>query len=234
MIALLKKHGKTKHLANRILIIFDDLALNKNLFLSAIRISAKQIEPITGLFRIGQRSGSFIYASPKQRLKMVPVHKGNLPHALMTTGAITQPNYKTTRFMSERTAYISTHDHVMGAVIVEIEDDIHFHFRQIQADSKGHFIDLNKHYRGGKVETIQPETFVIGDWHSGDTDPDVKKAWFDVIKALKPKKIIIHDVFNGKSINPHDRHKCVTRAIQAHEKKLNLQEEFDVVAEDCE
>ena len=99
-----------RRLSNEI-VVCEDTSINNNLFISTIKVSAKQIDPITGLGRIGQRDGSFIYASPKQRLQFSPVSNNKLPHALMTTGAITLPSYTTTNYMSERTAYIAEHDH---------------------------------------------------------------------------------------------------------------------------
>jgi len=52
-------------------IVFRDLKLNDKFFISTIKLSAKHINPLTGLSRIGQRSGSFCYASPKQSLEFV-------------------------------------------------------------------------------------------------------------------------------------------------------------------
>lgn len=130
--------------------IFSDVALNSNLFISTIKLSAKHIDPVTGLARLGKRNGSFIYASPKQRLFFSPVRNKKLPHALMTTGAVTLPDYQTDRYMSERTAYIAKTDHVMGGIIVEIEDDDIYHFRQIQAEKNGAFVDLGVYYKKEK------------------------------------------------------------------------------------
>lgn len=193
-------------------IVFDDLELNSNLFISAIKLSAKHIDPITGLERIGQRDGSFIYASPKQRLKYVPTSNTKLPHAIMTTGAITTPNYKTKRYLSERTAYIADNDHILGAIIVEVVDKNIFHFRQIQADKNGSFIDLGKEYNGSSVKDIKPEAIIVGDLHSGEVNPDIRKVWFSMIDELKPKQLVLHDIFNGKSINPHERERVINRA----------------------
>ena len=106
------------------------------------RLSAKQIDPITGLGRIGQRNGTFVYASPKQRLKSSPISNIKMPHFLMTTGAITIPDYTSANYMSNRTAYIAEYDHVMGGLIVEIGNSDEYHFRQFQCDN-GRMIDYN-------------------------------------------------------------------------------------------
>jgi len=123
-------------------IIFDDLKLNSNIHISSLRVNAKQINPTTGLGRISQGKGSFVFASPKQSLEFDPVSSTKLPHARMSTGACTIANYSSSKGNSQRTAFLADHDHILGAVIVEIRNDEIYHFRQIQADSKGKYIEL--------------------------------------------------------------------------------------------
>lgn len=207
-------------------IVVSDISLNSNIHINTIKISAKHIDPVTSLTRIGQRTGSFLYASPKQRLKYVATGNLRHSHAVMTTGAVTIPKYDTDRYMSNRTAHIAKYDHVMGAIIVEIEDDKYYHFRQVQADNDGSFIDLGKKYTTSSVEDCPPEAFVLGDWHSGETDPDVARCWKEISKLLKPKRILLHDVFNGMSINHHEERNIILRAQRANRGRLNLEEEF--------
>jgi hypothetical protein len=208
-------------------VVFEDTKLNSNLFISTIKLSAKHIDPTTSLGRIGQRSGSFIYASPKQRLKVVPVSNQKLPHICMTTGAITTSNYKTERYLSERTAYIAEHDHVMGAVVIEIKDSKKYFFRQLQAEDSGAFIDLGVSYQpNGKIYKENPIGFVLGDWHAGSTDPLARKVWAEIIKELKPETLVLHDFFDGQSINPHERGRHIERAKLAEKGRLNLEAEL--------
>lgn len=215
-------------------IVLEDTKLNSNVFLSTIKLSAKHIDPTTGLGRIGQRNGTFIYASPKQRLKAVPTSNKELPHFMMTTGAITAPNYTSELYMSQRTAYIAEHDHVLGAVVVEIKDDEIYHFRQIQADSKGAFFDLGTKYTSTATTPSRPEAFVLGDWHAGSTDPKAREAWFAVSKETRPKRIILHDAFDGVSINHHEQHYKLLKAKRAEKGQLSLEEELKILARDLD
>lgn len=215
-------------------IVLEDTHLNSNIFLSTIKLSAKHIDPITSLTRVGQREGSFIYASPKQRLKASPVSNVKMPHFLMTTGAITVPDYRSTNYMSNRTAYIAEHDHVMGAIVVEIGDSDEYHFRQIQFDDKGRFIDLGHQYDGKNIKEIRPEAFVLGDWHSGSTCPMAKSVWKQVCDDTKPKKLVLHDTFDGRSINHHESHNIDSLAKRAEVGHLNLLDELKLVASDLE
>src|SRR5665213_1943680 len=85
--------------------VFDQVTLNSNIHISSLRINAKQINPTTGLGRICQGQGSFIFASPKQSLEYDPVSNVKYPHARMSTGACTIANYRSTQGNSLRTAY---------------------------------------------------------------------------------------------------------------------------------
>lgn len=208
-------------------IVMEDTAINSNLFISTIKLSAKHIDPITGLGRIGQQNGSFVYASPKQRMKPVPVSNSKMPHVIMTTGAITKASYGTDRYLSERTAYIAEHDHVMGAIIVEVQDEEIFHYRQVQASKKdGSITDLGVRYSPNQTKKVQPEAFVLGDWHSGETDPVASKCWLDIIDTLKPRRVVLHDAFNGHSINHHEAEQSITKAHRAEKAELSLTSEL--------
>jgi hypothetical protein len=212
-------------------IVLEDTELNSNIFLSTIKLSAKQVDPITGLGRIGQRKGTFVYASPKQRLKSSPVSNVKMPHFLMTTGAITVPDYTSANYMSNRTAYIADYDHVMGGLIVEIGDSDEYHFRQFQCDN-GKMIDLGVEYDGKDTKEARPEAFVLGDWHAGSTCPMSKKVWEDISKKLKPKRLIMHDLFDGASINHHEAHNIHLKSLRARAGQLDLEAELKIVAKD--
>lgn len=213
-------------------IVVSDVSLNSNLHISTIKLSAKHIDPVTSLTRIGQKDGSFIYASPKQRLKCVATGADKGTHVVMTTGAVTLPQYDSERYMSDRTAHIADHDHIMGALIIEVQDDKIYHFRQIQADGKGRFVDLGHRYSSEGKEEYAPEAFVLGDWHSGETDPIAAKCWKEVCKELKPKSLVLHDLFNGRSINHHESHNIISRTLNAEKGFLNLKDEITGVALD--
>jgi hypothetical protein len=223
---------KIDPILNKEVIVFDNLALNSNIFTNPIKLSAKHIDPVTGLGRLGQRNGSFIYASPKQRLKMIPTSNTKPPVALMTTGACTIPAYNSERYLSDRTAVIAHNDHVMGAIIVEVESDRFFHFRQIQSERSGSFIDLDKYFQGDVISAARPEALVLGDWHSGSTDPVAKAATFDQICTLKPRRLIIHDGFDGRSISHHAEKNKILRAQRASKNQLSLEQELRQYAKD--
>lgn len=214
------------------LIITEDTELNSNFFINTIKTTAKQINPIVGLGRIGQREGSFVYASPKQMLKVEATSSRKPPKAIMTTGAISKSNYSTDMYMSERLAYLADHDHKMGAIVVEIKNEKIFHYRQIQFDKQGRFVDLGMMYGPNFIKKYAMNTLIPGDWHSGETDPQVKKVIFEMLDEFSPYRVIIHDGFNGLSINHHEEGNTVLKAKRFELNQTDLSSELAYLADD--
>jgi hypothetical protein len=208
--------------------IFENMVLNSNIWISNIKISPNSAQPTTALSRIGQRDGSLIAASPKQHLEFVAVGNEKLPHAVMSTGAITVPNYanpKTGRI--SRTDYFAEHDHVLGAVIVEVVSGKEYHFRQIQAANDGTFHDLGKKYfPSRKSLKVAPIGMLWGDLHAGEVDLSAKKAALEQMKALGVRRVFLGDAFSGISINHHEEKNLITRARLAMKCKMSLEDEM--------
>jgi len=211
--------------------IFESTILNSNIRISSLRINAKQINPTTGLGRICQGKGSFIFASPKQSLEYDPVSNIKYPHARMSTGACTVANYSSTQGNSLRTAYIAEHDHVVGALIVEVEDDKIYHFTQIQADLEGGVCHHGFYYIGdNKPRKVTPK-LVMGDYHAGEHDDTAISAWEEIIESMGVDEVFFHDLFNGKSISHHEQHNIVLRARHSKRGLLSLSDELRVTGE---
>ena len=208
-------------------VIFKDTYLNRNLCLCAVKMSAKQINPLSGLDRLAvTRQASIIVASPKVFLKYIPNMHYDIPPALMTTGAITENNYDNDRYMSKRTSTLAENDHAYGAVVIEIEDDHIFHFRHVQASKEGSLTDLGIDYLpDGSIKKMKETVMVMGDSHTGYHDKELHEEVMKIAEKTNVNKIMLHDVFNGTSITHHDIGKSVTRAIKAEEGKLGLENE---------
>lgn len=216
-------------------IVFEETSLNSNFFISGIRVTAKQINPITGLNEISQMKGSFISASPKQFLEYDAVSANKLPHARMTSGACTLPNYSSSRGNSQRSSYIANFQHTIGAVIVEIKGDDIYHFRQIQSDGDGSFCDLGVEYSGNKSKRLTKDKapiLVMGDYHAGEHDETAVKAWIEIINELGVQEVVFHDMFNGASINHHEEHDIMNRAARIRKGLNSLETELAITSQE--
>lgn len=208
-------------------VVFKDMYLNSSLYLCAIKVSAKQINPLTGLDRVPVKKGaSIIIASPKVFLKHIPNMHYDIPPALMTTGAITVNNYDTERYMSKRTSTLAENDHTYGAVIVEVENKDIFHFRHVQASSYNSITDMGIDYLpDGTIKQMEESAMVMGDSHVGYHDLELHEEVMEVASRAHVKEVILHDIFHGSSISHHDAKKGVTNAIKAKEGRLGLERE---------
>ena len=204
--------------------VTSDYKLNDKIRISNYEILPQQIDPITGLARFTQSDVSTVFASPKQRLKVVPNSNSKLPKVLMTTGAVTQPNYR-----DNRIGRIGRNDHTPGALVVETIGNTEYHFRQLSSLKNGVFYDLGNKYDGAKDPISERlEVMVVGDWHFGDTNKRIRKETFEMIKQYNPKRLILHDFFNGYSISHHEQNDIV--ALSRKKNKLNLDKELKFAA----
>lgn len=209
-------------------IVFKDLKLCSNLLISAIKIDPKQVDPVLGLHDISNRESTVIVGSPKQRRAPVPNSNNKLAKFIQATGAITKPKYMPRDGVPKRRDALATLQHVMGAVIVEIVDTKLYHFREVEALKDGSFNDLFVNYSPEGTKAAKVEAIIQGDYHNGSTDPKADQCADDLCAIGKPKYRILHDFFDGESINHHERKNKVARAITASKpgNKLSLEQEL--------
>jgi hypothetical protein len=204
-------------------VITTDYAINDSIKISNFEIKPQQILPLTGIKRFAQGDKSFIFASPKQCLEYVANSYDAIPKAIMTTGACTKPRYNT----NNRIGRIAEKDHEYGFVVVEKVDKKFYHFRQIRALTNGSFYDIDGQYKDGKFSKLKEvPAFVVGDLHPYDTDPLHQKVTFAQIRALKPKKVFLHDTFNGTSISHHYKGHNIKMFDVSQQQGLSLEKEL--------
>jgi len=205
-------------------VINNNFKLNDKIRISEYEINPQMIIPVTGLARLTQSDVSTIFASPKQMMKVVPNSNEKLPKVLMTTGAVTNAYYR-----DNRIGRIAALDHRYGALIVETDGRSGYHYRQLQSLKNGTMVDLGRKYRGkDKPVFTRPEAMVLGDIHVGDTNKSVMKETYEMFSKYKPKRVFLHDLFNGVSVNHHNDGKVATLA--KNNKNLNLLSEMRVVS----
>jgi hypothetical protein len=207
--------------------------LNENIHISNMVVPPQNVDPSSGRGRFVQGDQTLIMAHPKQRVKAFPNSNFDLPKILVGTGAITYPNYNETNHRGDA----AKRDHTYGGIIVEIMNDKIFHFRNMRALKNGKCIDLGLEFKGNQPKKeAKLEALVLGDLHVGDTDPEVRKANYEMIREFNPKRLVIHDLFNGHSVNHHNIGKLVTQVREVIMRgRQNLGEELKhVYYELCE
>ena len=204
-----------------------DYKLNNNCIISDIIVPPQNVDPSTSKDRYVQSDQTMIFAHPKQRFKTVAAGNAKLPKILATTGACTHPNYNETNSKGDT----AKKDHKYGAVVVEIIDDTSYNLRHIPAFKNGKFIDLGVLYNGNKIveEKVKCEALVLGDIHWGDHDFRAIEANYEMIDFFKPKRLFLHDLLNGHSVNPHEKDNFLSRARFYEQGRLSIEDELKAV-----
>jgi len=203
--------------------------------MSDIKIQPTATDPMTGLRGL-TGVNSCVFGSPKVQFETVPVLEGNLPKIMMTTGACTVRNYT-----DSKSGKKGEFHHTLGFVIIEIKDESTFFVRQITATDDGNFTDLNTKVEydfENEESTIRKvnklAAIVFGDVHFGQHDPIVLNKTLEFMEIMKPEHVILHDVFDGLSINHHD----IKNPFVQYEREMNgtntLKDEVESLLEGLE
>lgn len=169
--------------------------------LSDIKIQPTAVNPMTGMESITGEASCLI-GHTRQHMTTIPVLDGMAPKIIMTTGACTIPNYT-----DSKSGKKAEFHHILGFVIVEVEDKDIFHMRQVSADDDGNFIDLIYELKDGKIKkNSHCGALVMGDIHVGYHDNRIIDKTFDIMSHIKPEYVVLHDVLDFKAASHHGKH----------------------------
>lgn len=190
--------------------------------LSDVKIQPTTSVPTSGLNGITGLE-SCIIGHPRVQMKSLPVVDGYPNKLLLTTGAITIPNYTDTAVGKKGEFH-----HQMGFVVVELDGE-NFHVRQITADKKGDFYDLIYCVKKGEVCICKEESpaLIFGDLHLYEEDKIAVEASFKMAEILRPKKIFLHDLCNGHAVSHHEQRDPFILLSREEDGSWRLQEELD-------
>lgn len=163
-----------------------------------IMIQATSLLPCNGL-SVTSRGRSQVFGHPVRHHIPVPCPTGEIPPYLHTTGSCTNPCYSQTKTGSRAAEH-----YVLGALLVDVHEDGYYHARQINATHDGSFYDLDCFYSEGEVSSGHAiESILLGDWHSGSTDPDVIRTLPEIYAKLNPEYTFIGDAIDFHSQSHH-------------------------------
>jgi len=173
------------------------------IYCGELNILPTAVNPLSG-FDTYTQNASGIIPHAKMQLKSLPRQKDEDPRFLYTTGAITLRNY-----IDMKAGQKAAFHHVIGALVVEVNADGEWWVRQISADDKGGFYDLDKYYSPNGVEEGENIKAVSwGDIHAEDIDPLVRRGMFDeggILDTLRPEYQFMHDLLTFRARNHHRR-----------------------------
>lgn len=205
-------------------IIGERIFLSKHLVLLADIMTQPTAErPLDGFESISGPQSAII-GHPKLELTTVPTPQEKLPKLLTTTGAITRRNY-----IESKAGKKGEFHHTFGACVVEMDGEA-FHIRQLNMRADGSFCDLLAEYAGESVVRYERvPALVMGDTHVEVADPEAVRATFEgpdsMVAVLKPGTLVWHDVFDGQSLNHHERGRAFHDYVKHHAMRNDVEAE---------
>lgn len=198
--------------------------------LAHIKIVPTATEPLSG-FEAYTGTDSAIIGHPKIQFLSVATMSGK-PKVLLTTGAITIPNYT-----DSKAGMKGEFHHSLGAVVVEVDNDNLFHVRHVHASgSDSGFYDLDKRYSpSGVKKGIRASALITGDTHAEFIDKIVEDVTFhnadSIVSTVKPEYAVVHDVTDFYARNHHHRGNDVLTYGKHHFGRNNVQDGLQAAAD---
>ena len=179
-------------------------------YIGDINILPTAKNPLTGLVPFSgdeEIKTHVIIGSPKYHIETLKRFESfekqpiNNILTLRSSLSITQPNYS-----NQKNNYIAELHHTNGFNIIEFDENGVAFIRDISCDKEtGSFYDLDVLVEDGVVKkNNEISGMVVGDIHSGNQEVGVLDATISMIKDLKIKDVVLHDVMDGSSINHHE------------------------------
>lgn len=171
----------------------------------------------------GESSG--IFPHTKMAMESIPVCKGDPLKFNYTTGCVTLKNY-----LAMKAGLKADFHHCFGALIVEIDASDDWFVRQINAIDDGSFQDLDVRVSDGTVAGNQKvEAVTWGDVHVARMETPYKDmiwGYRGMKDRLSPSYQFLHDVFDGESVNRHDRGNFHVQYVKHVSRKSSVVEEL--------
>lgn len=152
---------------------------------------------------------SGIVGHGKRALRSIATPQHKQPKLMLTTGACTLPNYTDTK-----QGALGEFNHCFGALIVEIDGDVFF-VRELNADRRGAFIDLDMEFSPKGVRRAKRALSIsMGDVHHRFILPHVVQATFtakdSMMNLLRPEYLFLHDLLDFHTRNHHHKDDWIT------------------------
>tara|TARA_R110002050_G_scaffold131289_2_gene253061 strand:+ start:1930 stop:3618 length:1689 start_codon:yes stop_codon:yes gene_type:complete len=199
--------------------------------MSDVKIQPTAVNPMTGLQGMSGIN-TCVFGHPKMQMEMIPVLEDSKPKMMLTTGACTVSNYTDSKAgkkgeFHHQLGFVIIEikdDETFYVRQVTADDDGNFSdlFYDVTFEGVNMAIKFDNpmeksnwitEHCGDKplkpVGTVKitkkkkVEACILGDLHYGHHDQEVLDETHEFMGKLKPKNVILHDVFDGYSISHH-------------------------------
>lgn len=191
-------------------------------FCGELDILATAKDPLSGLEAYCGRS-SVIVPHNKFAFRCVESRKNQMPKEMFSTGSVTPR-----RFIQRKAGQLAHFHHVLGALLVEVQESGHWHVHHLNAEEDGSFYWLDRRVKGGKVlKNKQPLAgMILGDIHVEKGDETATNLTLAAISEFRPKNVVLHDLIDFRSRNHHNRNNPIFK-IRMLEEGVTVKDEIE-------
>lgn len=208
-------------------LIDDDMPITADLIVAGrLRVNATAASPLQGLDDIhGTRSA--IYGHAQLQMRMIPTPNGEMPKMIRTTGAVTEP-----QFSSSKAGQKAYFHHSKAAIVIEVLGCGNFISRELSwSDEWQCFQDLDtRYFPDGTTELAAVDALILGDEHVEFRNEAVFDATFGaggIVDVLLPGVLIRHDMHDHFSASHHHEQDPVLKAVKARNGKDDVEAELN-------
>lgn len=185
---------------------------DKLLFCGEMNTLPTAVNPLSG-FETYTRSMWGVFPHPRITLTSVATAFNEDSKIIMTTGAVTLPNY-----IRKKAGIKAEFHHVIAALLVEVDCDGRVFCRHLIAEDDGSFQDLTTYVTNGTVYAHEAavEAITWGDIHTEELDPTMALLNWGIgrpisgvrkqplVDALRPQYQFFHDVADFSRRSHHN------------------------------
>lgn len=188
-----------------------------------MRIRPTAVNPLSG-FEPLAGDGHLILGHPRHQFQTLSRFIGEPLKTMSTTGYLTRAQYSVSKSGGKAVVH-----HSYGFVVCEKNtEDTCYVPRKVKVNLDGEFTDICWHVKDGKVKQIDSsEGIVWGDIHRRVIDWNKHAATTALMDILKPDKVILHDVLDGSTFNPHEKKNFFSQRRKIVEGKYKIEEEVE-------
>lgn len=207
---------------------------NRYLLLGGVKAGVTVRNPLTS---IGNGTGSegemyraYILPHPSIAMQMVHGINAGMARQMYSTGSCTWPEYPDTK-----SGFIAQSSWRPSALIIEYDYERRmFWVRQLIGCAKenGSFQDLHHYmWNGHHSLNFSSKVLVSGDCHFTKMCPVANLRLLQLLDYMKPNYHILHDIFDGESVNRHERNnRFKNYARRTHGKTKSVKDELEKTA----
>lgn len=165
---------------------------------SRVRPTVKN--PLVG-YEVLAKDNHLIIPHSTIHFKTLPRFKNSPLRIMSTTGFVTHKN-----FSDSKSGDIAFENMSFGFVIIEKKKDGSCYIpRNVKVTTEGDFTDINIEVKEEEITLVgASKGLVLGDIHTRVVDKDILEKTFYLCNRINPEKIVLHDILDGSSFNPHE------------------------------